>query len=371
MKYRPIRLFFAAMVGKIASAQNTWDPTLEWDFQCHSHTHPHLDRSTAQEIHWEMEQVNDWFQLQGYDPPAHHAYPFGGYSGEVPAEVAKYRLSGRVVWGFDMHYPITNWFECKAAQLKASTGWQRIKGWIDDCIQEQTLLSFVAHDVSNEPSNYGTTPEKLAKLLDYLLEKQSAGLLEIVTMAEAYDYWSTVTQGRAMVVVGFDDANESDYTLVYGMFRDRGIKGTSYLTTGYIGNPGFLTASMIKEMRMGVSNPTVPPTDLPTETPLPTQLMHVIRIDMVLSNQGPFHKASAVVTVTDENNDPVDAVTVTGSWTDSYVGEASGVTDGHGQVTLDSGKVRNAGMFVFTVENLVKTGWTYDSEQNVEDSDQV
>ena len=239
----------------LAEPTSTWDPSLDWDFQCHSHTHPNLQDLTAEEIRWELEQVDAAFLAHGYPTPTHHAYPYGGYDDDVKAVVAEYRVSGRMVWGFMMTFPVADWFELKAAQLKRSTGWNRIVGWVDDCIADQALLHIFTHEVSDSADIYGCTPDKLAQVLDLLCEKQSAGLLEIVTMAEAYDYWSTTTEGKAMVVVSFDDAYATDYTTVYPMFQTREIKGTSYIPTSFIGQPGCLTWDMIAEMRGGTHTP--------------------------------------------------------------------------------------------------------------------
>jgi peptidoglycan/xylan/chitin deacetylase (PgdA/CDA1 family) len=238
-----------------AETTSTWDPSLGWDFQCHTHTHPNLQGLTAVEIQWEMEQVDAAFQAQGYSPPNHHAYPYGDYDDDVKAVIAEYRLNGRMVWGFMMNYPIVDWYEVKAAQLKRTTSWNRITGWVEDCIADQALLHIFTHEVSESADQYGCKPEKLAQVLDHLLEKQNAGLLEIVTMAEAYDYWSTATEGKAMVVVSFDDAYETDYTTVFPMFQERGLKGTSYIVTSWIGEPDYLTWEMIDEMRGGTHTP--------------------------------------------------------------------------------------------------------------------
>jgi peptidoglycan/xylan/chitin deacetylase (PgdA/CDA1 family) len=213
---------------------------------------------TADEIRWEMEQVNVAFLAQGYDLPTQHAYPYGGFDDSVKATVAEYRLGGRTVWNSMMTFPIQDWFDIKATELTETTTWDKITGLVEDCIANQTMLHMFTHRVSDSPGKYGCTPAKLTRFLDYLVEQQTAGLLEIVTMAEAYDCWSTAIEGHAMVVVSFDDANDSDYTIVYPLFQERGIKGTSYIVTGFIGKPGYLTWTMIEEMRASASSPPKP-----------------------------------------------------------------------------------------------------------------
>ena len=224
------------------------------DFQCHSHTHPHFTKLTADEIRLELEQVNATFEAQGYDPPNHHAYPYGDSTshgkdkGIIMRVVAEYRLSGREVWG-KMETSVTDWHSHKAAQLKRSTNWRKISGWIEDCITDKALLHIFTHDVSAKPSGWGVRTEMLIQMLDYLVEKQNAGQLTVMTMAEAYDTW---TEGQATVVISFDDASDSDYTTVYPLFKARGLKGTSYIVTSFIGTPDHLTWAQIDQMKAGL-----------------------------------------------------------------------------------------------------------------------
>jgi len=338
----------------------TWDPSLGWDFQCHSYTHPYLTKLTDAQIRAELQAVNDAFTAHGYAVPTQHAYPYGDYDARVESIVAEYRKSGRMVWGFYMEYPITNWYELKAAQLKPTTSWNRIVGWVNDCIAKKALLHIFTHDVSANPSQYGCTPEKLAQVLDYLVEKQNAGLLTVVTMAEAYDYWSTATQGKAMVVVSFDDGNDSDYYVVWPMFKARGIKGTSYIYPQAMdeGWSDCLSWQMIAEMRSGAPPP-------------PPGVMHVSDITMSYTKSGSSYTAKATVTVVDDGNAAVSGATVYGTWSGAWTGDVNGVTDATGKVTLSSGKVRGGGTFTFTVTNIVKTDWTYDPSKNVETSDTI
>ncbi|MBA7618138.1 hypothetical protein ES703_25459 [subsurface metagenome] len=228
--------------------------TLSWNFECHTHTHPNLGQLSADEIRAELDAVDDAFTAHGYATPKHHAYPYGDHDELVESVVAEYRLSGRMVWGFMCTYPITNWYQLKGAQLKRSTPWNKIKRWIDDCVEDNALLVILGHDVKANPTIYGCTPEKLAQTLDYALEKQNAGLLEIVTIAEAYDYWSTAQEGKAMVVFTFDDCWVTDYDNVYPIFKERGVAGTSYIITGAMENENWddtadrLTWAMVDNM---------------------------------------------------------------------------------------------------------------------------
>ncbi|MGD8905239.1 MAG: subtilisin, partial [Anaerolineae bacterium] len=80
----------------------------------------------------------------------------------------------------------------------------------------------------------------------------------------------------------------------------------------------------------------------------------------------------AVVTIKDTDGNPVDGATVYGTWSGAYSGSASGVTGADGTVRFESGKVRQANAaFTFTVDNVEKSGYTYDSTRNVETSDSI
>jgi subtilisin-like proprotein convertase family protein len=252
-----IAILLVASVAVMMQAKSvfaaTWDPTLGWDFECHSNTHPSFTGLTQAQMRSELEQVNAAFQAHGYSPPQHFAYPYGDYSPTVESVLAQYRKTARMVWGNMMTYPVTNWYEVMAAQLVRTTTWSQITGWIDSCVAKKALLNIFTHDVSSNPSEYGCTPAMLTQLLDYLVQKQNAGQLTVMTMAQAYDYWSTATAGKATVVVSFDDAHESDHTVVYPLFEARGLKGTSYIVTSYIDQPDQLTWDEIAKMRTAPS----------------------------------------------------------------------------------------------------------------------
>lgn len=111
-----------------------------------------------------------------------------------------------------------------------------------------------------------------------------------------------------------------------------------------------------------------------TTTEQPTNTMHIANIDMSLKTAGPNKNGIALVTVVDENGATVAGATVYGTWSGLTEDTDSGLTDAIGQVSLSSDKVKNAPsgeIFTFTVDNIILSGWTYDSSANKETSDSI
>ncbi len=226
---------------------------LRWDFQCHTSTHPRLPKLTDAEIRAELDKVNSSFQSMGLPIPEHHAYPYGKYDATVKSIVAEYRKSGRIVSGNMETYPVPDWFELKCAEIRGYTSWRTIKRWVDQCIASNALLTIFTHRVIDPAPKYGAKPAILTQLADYLVQKQNAGQLTVMTMKEAYDYWSTATGGKATVVVTFDGVYKSIYTNAYPIFKKRGLKGTIYIITDWIGQrKDRMTWEEIDNMRQGL-----------------------------------------------------------------------------------------------------------------------
>ena len=99
--------------------------------------------------------------------------------------------------------------------------------------------------------------------------------------------------------------------------------------------------------------------------------IYVFAIDMSGKRAGPNRSGIAVVTIKDTYGNLVDGATVHGTWSGSYSGSVSGVTGTDGAVRFESGKVRHAATFTFTVNDVHKSGYTYDSDLNNEDSDTI
>jgi len=248
-----VAVFLGVLMPTAPVSAGTRGSTLGWDFECHTNTHANLKGSSEAQIRAELEAVNAAFIAHGYPAPQHTAYPYGNYDPTVETIVSQYRKTGRTVSGNMETYPVPNWYELKAAQLKRNTRWTRLQAIVDQCMATDSLLHIFTHDVADKPSTWGAKTAILAQLLDYLKAKQDAGALKVMTMAEAYDVWSAATTNPgATVVVSFDDAYETDFTTVYPMFKARGLKGTSYLPTSFIGTAGHLTWDEIATMRAGL-----------------------------------------------------------------------------------------------------------------------
>ena len=93
-------------------------------------------------------------------------------------------------------------------------------------------------------------------------------------------------------------------------------------------------------------------------------VMHVDGIAMSIKKAGPNVNAIATVTVKDVYDAPVEGATVSGTWSGATLDTDSGVTDSNGNVRFKSDRVKNAQsgtIFTFTVDSVVKSGWTYSS----------
>ncbi|MDF1514880.1 MAG: S8 family serine peptidase, partial [Anaerolineae bacterium] len=103
-----------------------------------------------------------------------------------------------------------------------------------------------------------------------------------------------------------------------------------------------------------------------------TFTMYVSDIVMSSKTAGPNLNAIAVVTIKDTDGNMVEGAMVYGTWSGAYSGSTNGITGSDGTVSFESRKVRQANVtFTFTVDNVEKSGYTYDSSLDVEPSDSI
>ena len=114
----------------------------------------------------------------------------------------------------------------------------------------------------------------------------------------------------------------------------------------------------------------------PPPPPIVESKMHISSIEMFLidriTGKNTFTKATATVTVVDENGAPVAGASLSGTWSGATSDIDTGLTDSSGKVTLESNQIKKAlpgTVFTFTVNNISKDSWIYDFTQNVESLD--
>jgi hypothetical protein len=99
--------------------------------------------------------------------------------------------------------------------------------------------------------------------------------------------------------------------------------------------------------------------------------IHVDDIAMSYQQAGRNYKAKATVTILDANSAPVEGATVYGTFSGATNDSVSGVTGADGKVTLTSSNKKDGGAWDFCVDDVVKSGWSYDSAANVENCDEI
>ena len=110
----------------------------------------------------------------------------------------------------------------------------------------------------------------------------------------------------------------------------------------------------------------------------PQNTMHIANIDMGLKSGGfwffKYTYATATVTVVDAEDNSVAGVQVSGYWSGATSDSDSGATNSDGKIAFSSNNVRNAvrgTAFTFTVDDVTKSGWTYDRAANIETSNSI
>ncbi len=167
--------------------------------------------------------------------------------------------------------------------------------------------------------------------------------------------------GEATVVV--EDTSLSAVTDASGYYEINNVVEGTYTVTASA--EGYENANQ----RVTVSADVQSTADFALK-PLPAPgKIYVFNIDMTFkkaaAGRNTFYTAVATVTMVDENETPVGGAVVSGHWSGATNDTDSGVTDTKGQISLESKKVKNpetGTTFTFTVDDVIKAGWTYDSE---------
>jgi hypothetical protein len=124
----------------------------------------------------------------------------------------------------------------------------------------------------------------------------------------------------------------------------------------------------------GGANPTPTRTRTPTPGPTPTRTrtptasastaMHIGDLDGTSSGSGRW-TATVTITLHDANHNPVANATVSGNWSNGASGTGSCTTNSNGQCSVSKNDIARAKSSVtFTVNNVSRSGFTYNSNNN-------
>jgi hypothetical protein len=99
--------------------------------------------------------------------------------------------------------------------------------------------------------------------------------------------------------------------------------------------------------------------------------MYVQDIAMGYRKQGVTYYGQATVWIRSEDGANISGAIVSGDWSGAVGGTSMSTTGSDGKVMLESSGKKNGGTFTFTVTNVTKLEYIYDSGQNEETSDSI
>jgi hypothetical protein len=102
-----------------------------------------------------------------------------------------------------------------------------------------------------------------------------------------------------------------------------------------------------------------------------SNVMYVQDIAMGYRKQGVTYYGQATVWIRSEDGANISGAIVSGDWSGAVGGTSMSTTGSDGKVMLESSGKKNGGTFTFTVTNVTKLEYIYDSGQNEETSDSI
>jgi len=169
------------------------------------------------------------------------------------------------------------------------------------------------------------------------------------------------TNGYAPLTVGFTDQSTGGPTSWSWTFGDGGTS-TAQNPSHQYASAGTYTVSLTATNTYGSDVETK--TNYITVSEPSANLMHVHNIVVTRSSFWRYSRGSATVTIYDQGGSPVPSATVYGSFSGPLSQNVSGSTNSSGQITFTSNWSTSSSQWCFTVTNVVKTDWTYDSDAN-------
>ncbi len=176
--------------------------------------------------------------------------------------------------------------------------------------------------------------------------------------------------------ITFDAGNSYDPgtadTLTYTWDFGDGSTATGKVVTHAYSSAGNYTVTLTVKDDDGASSTDTTYATITEQPPQPKMHVESIVMDTQYAYWGLIVRAYATVTVYDANGNPVEGATVSGHWSGLTTDSDSGTTDSNGKITLYSDWIWSThGTFTFTVDNVEKSGYIYDSSANKETSDSI
>ncbi len=153
-----------------------------WDVEDHTYSHPNLTELTKDQIHEEMQKVDEVLTERGLDIPKHHAFTHGEFNDDVKDVVFSYRKTARTVENDLNTFPLDDeddYIIIDAVDMAIHSK-ESIEDFINRAVEENKLLVLFTHDVQEEPYEYGIETEKFKSVVDYAIDKG----INIMTMSD-------------------------------------------------------------------------------------------------------------------------------------------------------------------------------------------
>ncbi len=170
------------------------------------------------------------------------------------------------------------------------------------------------------------------------------------------------TAGTAPLTVTFSDASTNNPTTWSWNFGDGNSASTQNPVHEYA-DPGTYTVSLTVTNAFGSDTETK--TDYITVSEPSQNAMHVSEINVSKQQRFIITRASAQIRIVDASGSAVSNATVRGSWSGSASDADQVTTNSDGWATAVSNWIIGDGEFTFCVEDVSKSGWTYDENANV------
>lgn len=145
-----------------------------WDIISHCHNpQGRLDTKDEIERRLELSESKLWLLENGFERGAEYiALPNHAWDNEIIELVKEYYSGCMTHTGGYETVPPSDPYKIIVMPIQKDTGVDKVKGWIDDCVEYDSWLILLFHDVVSDPVRYTDyDTEDFQKILDYINEK--------------------------------------------------------------------------------------------------------------------------------------------------------------------------------------------------------